>query len=167
MYNNFSFNSADGVYMHQRWLKVFIMLLLVNLSGCSGQLPALFDNSQTVSNENVSDQEKGLMGKSVDQEGKQTNVNVTMTGGGEIGLMSMNEDDKIKMSRALDAATGKSTQWKNMASGISYTVTPIRKVVIQNNPFCREYQVVVAKGENTKAIQGTACVTTDGGWHTI
>jgi surface antigen len=109
----------------------------------------------------------GVVATSVDPTGRETNVNLTMTGGGEIGLKSMDANDKSKMSHALDNATGKSTHWVNGVSGINFTVTPTRKVVVENNPFCRQYLVVIAKGSYQKQFNGTACVTTDGSWHTI
>jgi surface antigen len=107
------------------------------------------------------------MARTVDAAGEQKPVAVTMSGGGEIGLHSMDATDKQKMSRALDAATGKSTSWVNGRSGIKYTITPIKKVIIQNNPFCRQYQADAEKGDSKKAMNGTACVMTDGSWHTI
>ena len=79
----------------------------------------------------------------------------------------MDVNDKQKMSRALDAGTGKATHWENGASGVGYTVTPIRKVTVKGNPFCREYAVQATKGSVTKNINGTACVTTDGSWHAV
>lgn len=109
----------------------------------------------------------GMMARTIDQSGKATPVAVTMTGGEEIGLKSMNATDRNKMSRALDSATGKSTHWKNEATGMEFTVTPVKKIVINDNPFCREYTVLVVRGDRQKQVHGRACVTTDGSWHTI
>lgn len=152
--------------MQKTMLKAALIILAAGLTGCSGNMPGMSGmTSGTPSSQAAGIEKKGLV--AVDQTGKETNVNVTMAGGGEIGLRSMDSDDKTKMSRALDAGTGKATHWSNGATGVSYTVTPIKKVVIQGNPFCREYSVVAEKGSNTKETHGTACVTTDGSWHTV
>lgn len=149
--------------MYKAFVKLVFIMLATAVTGCSN-MPTIpgFGSTKTVSQES-----KGLVGTSVDKTGKQTTVNVTMSGGGDIGVRSMDGNDKIKMSRALDAAPGKATHWENGTSGIGYTVTPIKKVVIQGNPFCREYEVTVTKGNYKKEIRETACITSDGSWHTI
>jgi len=151
--------------MKNVFLKVTIMILLAGLSACSGYIPNI--PTFGAKHKNAMPEEKGIIGKSVDQTGKETNVNITMTGGGEIGLKSMDAEDKSKMSHALDSATGKSTHWENGATHVGYTVTPIKKIVIKDNPFCRSYQVVVVKGDHQNEVNGTACVTSDGSWHTV
>lgn len=78
---------------------------------------------------------------------------------------SMDQDDKIKMSRALDKAPGKTTSWTNNRTGIHYEVTPIRKIVIKNNPYCRVYQTISTRGSFSKEVSGTACISEDGNWH--
>lgn len=107
------------------------------------------------------------IGTAVNPSGQEEKVKVTMTGGGEVGLRSMDANDKSKMAHALDVAPGKATSWVNAASGIQYTVTPKRKLVIENNPFCREYDVVAEKGTFSRTITEKACVMSDGNWHTI
>lgn len=150
--------------MLKAFLKAAFAVVMITLSGCANfpNVPG-FGTAQPA----PSHEKPGLVGTVVARSGKETNVDITMTGGGDIGLKSMNEEDKSKMSRALDAALGKSSHWENGATGINYTVTPTQKEVIQGNPFCRHYQVIVAKGEYKKVINGTACVTTDGNWHTV
>lgn len=147
--------------------KFTLLVLAISLSACSGRsgFPGFMSGGQ--GEQASASQNGGLVGTSVDRQGNERNVNITMTGGGEIGLKSMDADDKLKMSRALDAGTGKATHWENGATGVSYTVTPIRKVVVQGNPFCREYAVEAKRGSVVKNGGGTACVTTDGSWHTI
>lgn len=156
---------GDITFMRKTVLKAALVVLAAGLTSCSSHMTEMSGPSSGQST--VSQEQHGVVAKSVDKAGNETNVNVTMTGGGEIGLRSMDGDDKTKMSRALDAGTGKSTRWQNGATGVSYTVTPIKKVVIQGNPFCREYSVVAEKSGNTKEARGTACVTTDGSWHTV
>jgi len=85
---------------------------------------------------------------------------------GSINKM-METEDKVKLSRALDKAPGKITVWTNQRSGFSYSVTPVRKIVIDNNPFCREYEIIATKANNEQKAQGTACIGSDGDWHTI
>lgn len=155
--------------MKNIYLKLTLIALVASLAGCSdmgGMMPGTSTTPQMPS-EVPNPAKQGVIATSVDKAGKETGVNLTMAGGGEIGLKSMDANDKSKMSRALDSGTGKATHWVNSSTGMNYTVTPIKKVVIENNPFCRQYLVVVARGANQKEISGTACVTTDGSWHTI
>ena len=150
--------------MNKLYSRVALVLLVAGLVGCSNQYPGLFSSGQTVG---VAGEERGLSATSVDRQGNESRTNITMTGGGDVSLQTMDRDDKRKMSRALDAGTGKPTHWENGATGIGYTVTPIRKVTVQGNPFCREYSVQATRGGNTKNMGGTACVTSDGTWHSI
>jgi surface antigen len=78
---------------------------------------------------------------------------------------SMDSNDKIKMSRALDKSPGKTTSWTNNHSGVRYDVTPIRKIVLKDNPICRTYNMVATRGAHNKEVSGTACVSNDGAWH--
>lgn len=80
---------------------------------------------------------------------------------------NMDSDDKIKMSRALDKAPGRTTSWTNNRMGMHYAVTPIRKVVLKDNPYCRTYQMTATRGSHTKEVSGTACISEDGNWHPI
>lgn len=80
---------------------------------------------------------------------------------------SMDANDKIKMSKALDKSPGKSTEWTNDRTGITYSVTPIKKVVINNNPFCREYETMITRRGSTNSVHGTACIGDDGNWHSL
>src|SRR6185312_5346192 len=148
---------GDTTFMQKLALKTALIVLAAGLTGCSGNMPSMssmMPGSSSTPAQAVSPAKQGVIAKSVNQAGKETNVNVTMAGGGEVSLKSMDAEDKTKMMRALDAATGKSTRWVNGMSGISYTVTPIKKVVIQGNPFCREYTVVAEKGNFTKESHG-------------
>lgn len=71
----------------------------------------------------------------------------------------MDENDKKEMSSGLDKALGKSTEWSNPRTGIKYTVTPVAKLKVGDNPFCRRYQLnAIVKGQ-PKSVTGTACVS--------
>ena len=153
--------------MNNIFLKVVAMIFAMSVTGCSNMTNWMGGNGGYPAQPQPNLEKQGVVGKSVDEVGRETNVNVTMSGGGEIGVRSMDSNDKSKMMHALDNSPGKSTQWTNGVSGVSYTVVPTRKVVIQNNPFCREYHITAAKGAYKREINGTACVTTDGVWHTV
>lgn len=79
----------------------------------------------------------------------------------------MDSLDKSKMLRALDKPLGKSTEWENVSTGYTYTVTPVSKLKLNDNPFCRTYTIVATKGEKTQEINGTACVGDDANWHPV
>lgn len=86
--------------------------------------------------------------------------------GGNVGS-SMDSIDKSKLSHALDKPLGKSTNWANGNTGTNYTVVPMRKVTVNGNSFCRQYQVTVSHGEQQRNINGTACVGSDGQWRSV
>lgn len=79
----------------------------------------------------------------------------------------MDETDKIKMFKALDKTPGKTTSWTNNRTGVKYEVTPVRKVVVKDNPYCRSYQMTATHNNSPKEVSGTACVSNDGVWHSI
>lgn len=80
---------------------------------------------------------------------------------------AMTQEDKNKLSRALDGGLGKSTHWTNSATGYTYTITPIRKVTIEGNPICRSFEAIATRGSNSRNKAGTACITADGDWHAV
>ena len=80
---------------------------------------------------------------------------------------SMDNNDRIKMSRALDKAPGGSTTWVNRATGISYTVTPVKKVVLNGNPYCRTYSMSATRGGQASNAGGTACIGQSGNWESV
>lgn len=86
--------------------------------------------------------------------------------GGSVGG-SMDSLDRVKFNRALDKAPGTATTWVNENNGINYTVVPIKKVTVNGNAFCREYQVTATKGANRRQSTGTACVASDGAWSEV
>lgn len=81
-----------------------------------------------------------------------------------VGSRIMDSNDKNKMSHALDNPLGKATTWVNPASGVTYTVTPTRKVTVNGNSFCRSYTTSAARGTQTRVTSGTACVDQTGVW---
>lgn len=90
--------------------------------------------------------------------------------GGTIGgsvAGSMDSFDRSKLSKALDKAPGTVTTWVNANTGTDYMVTPVKKVTVNGNDFCREYQVVAVRSGNRQESTGTACVAADGSWSGI
>jgi len=80
---------------------------------------------------------------------------------------NMDRTDRNRMLKALDKAPGKTTTWKNNRTAIKYVVVPTRKIVINDNPFCRRYQTTATRGTSSKQMTGTACVGSDGNWHSV
>jgi len=89
-----------------------------------------------------------------------------MAMGGSIAH-SMDSFDRVKFNRALDKAPGTATTWVNENTRIRYIVTPIKKVTVRDNPFCREYQLVGVRDNRQQATSGTACVAADGAWSEV
>ena len=157
--------------MQKALLKLFIIALGVALTACS----TTHEGTSGAQVETVSAEQRASTTPVVSQASDQntipeTNLSKTpVTGeliGGSIEKM-MDADDKIRMSRALDKSPGKTTTWQNPNTGITYAVTPVKKVVLADNPFCREYRTTATKAEQSKEITGTACVAADGNWHTV
>ena len=80
---------------------------------------------------------------------------------------AMDEIDRSKMLHALDKAPGTPTHWVNANTGISYTVVPVKKVVVNGNEFCRTYTTTASRDNKEKQFGGTACVGEDGNWRSI
>lgn len=85
---------------------------------------------------------------------------------GDIGGR-MDAIDRSKLSHALDRPLGKSTSWTNVNTGINYTVVPVRKVTVNGNSFCRQYQVTASRDGKERNTDGTACVASDGQWQSV
>lgn len=87
--------------------------------------------------------------------------------GGNISR-TMDENDKSKLSHALDKPLGKPTQWVNQNTGTTYTVVPTEKLAINGNPYCRKYTLTALRGGNTHEVNGTACVAaSNSNWESI
>ncbi len=86
--------------------------------------------------------------------------------GGKIG-QSMDEVDRMKMSRALETSeTNQTTRWVNPDNGNRYAITPKRTYNRHGQP-CREYSTTAIIGGKKQEIYGTACRTADGSWRVI
>lgn len=79
----------------------------------------------------------------------------------------MDSIDKSKLSKALDKALGKMTEWTNDMTGITYRIVPTQKIVVDGNQFCRKYTITVIKNQDSQELSGSACVTEDGNWHSV
>ena len=150
-------------------IKLFLIVITVTLAACS----TTHDTISSVGDADTT--QKKTVHKPAAQASDQNTIHEVNLGktsasgeliGGSIEKM-MDADDKLRMSRALDKSPGKTTTWQNPNTGISYAVTPVKKVVLRDNPFCREYRTTASKGEQSKEMTGTACVATDGNWHTV
>jgi len=133
-------------------------LLLISLSmlitGCGINWPG--QSQTTTVNEN---------GESVQVTSKKAATGQPVGGSIE---ESMDANDKIKLSRAMDAAPGKSTDWTNPVNGAQYSVTPLQKVSMPNARFCRTYRITMTRQGAQEQVTGTACISgTDGTWHVV
>lgn len=84
--------------------------------------------------------------------------------GGSVGK-SMDDSDQLRMSRSLENnSVGQPAYWQNAQTGTTYTVTPIKNVTYNGNPYCREYHTVANIGGKRQQVYGTACRKPDGAW---
>lgn len=168
--------------MNKLLVKVVFAFLIINLSACSAYHRYMGEN-ETAPAYATPPPSQGQ--QPTQQEGQEVNAESHKTDQNKLQPVdvssvniknplidasiekTMDANDKVKMSKALDKAPGKTTEWTNDLIGITYSVTPIKKVVLNNNPFCREYEIVIAKKGNMNTVRGTACIAEDGNWHTI
>lgn len=132
-----------------KWISVLAVGTAVFITGCASMKP-YSSNTQAMGQE-------GTLGAGT--------VAGVPIGGSIAG--SMDENDRVKLTRALDKAPGKATDWTNANSGTHYTVTPIRKLTVNGNGLCRQYQVVAERSGQSQQMTGTACVASDGAWSEV
>lgn len=147
----------------------FIFLFVVsNLTACSFYQP--YENVEQVPGHNHRAHVDGFYqnpekttGPTMADAGAGTQLAMGPAIGGSLSS-SMDSMDRMKLARALDSVPGKSTHWQNPNSGTSYIVTPIKKVTINDNPYCRTYTVTSIRQGQERQHTGTACVSADGTW---
>lgn len=84
--------------------------------------------------------------------------------GGAIGR-NMDDSDHQRMSQSLENnSVGQPAYWQNSQTGASYTVTPVKNVAYNGNPYCREYRTVANVAGKRQQVYGTACRKPDGSW---
>jgi surface antigen len=99
----------------------------------------------------------------------QANVTTLAAGApleGDLGT-KMDANDNEKVSKALDAALGKPTSWKNPISDIAFVVTPIQKIRTSDNKICRTYSLKADRNGQIDEVRGTACVSDKGAWQVM
>jgi surface antigen len=162
--------------------KALVLCASIMLTACSmlkenettpagSHKPVIVENAQESIKNNSEQPTKIMEQQPKDQNTLQSvNLGSTSTNNEPVGgsmEKSMDQDDKIKMSKALDKAPGKTTSWTNNRTNMHYEVTPIKKVVLKNNPFCRTYKMLSSRGEYVNQVSGTACISEDGNWHPV
>jgi surface antigen len=146
-----------------RLKQLFIMVIVIGLAACSTQY---FNKLQ-----NGADQIDSLLANAhPEQNGGTVAARSELAAGADIGgsvSASMDINDKKKMFRALDKPLGKTTQWTNQNTGVTYEVVATEKVTINGNSFCRKYHSSARKNNNEQQTNGTACVGTDSNWQEV
>jgi surface antigen len=83
--------------------------------------------------------------------------------GAKIGE-ELDQTDRACMGHALELAGEKKTVvWTNVATGVTYRLTPTRNVGSRQQP-CREFKTVLAAGKKRDAVTGVACRRGNGEW---
>lgn len=154
--------------MFKSIVKLPLLVSVIVLSGCSLWGTPTAQQSQTP----TVPVQSNIDGTTIDKStGKPIALGAGMSSNGALvdGSVEkmMDSEDKVKLSRALDGAPGKSTSWDNYSTGYTYQVTPTKKITVDKNPFCREYSLIVSKGGSQRDVTGKACITSDGNWHTV
>ena len=141
-------------------LKFIFLLFSISLSACSS---TFFPQTSSTPAHHAAAKNQVAENDLTPRTGETVN-NAAVAGNLEY---SMDEIDKSKMFRALDKAPGKSTQWVNANTGITYTVVPTEKVVVNGNPYCRKYTTTASRNSKEKQFGGTACISANGGWEPV
>lgn len=114
----------------------------------------------------------GLIGSTVGQgRGQVMAIAAGAAAGALIGNAvgkSMDEQDKMKMSQALETNNvGQPAYWNNKKTGAKYKVTPVKNVTVNSNKYCREYQTIATINGEQQKMYGTACRQPDGSWKVV
>ncbi len=153
-------------------IKLILLLLSISLTACSNfpSLTSFTSGTQTTATTQPTNATQPGSGTFVTNTGNVVPVSTVQESNQPLGggvAQSMDTIDKSKLSHALDSPLGKSTQWSNGNTGINYTVVPTQKVTISGNSLCRRYNATAVKGDKTRQMNGVACISTDGNWHSI
>lgn len=135
-----------------------VSLLALTLAACSSMYSQQQSSGQVVAT-------GGAQGeKAIELSGEPVAATPPLAGNIE---GSMDSNDRNKLSRALDGGIGKATTWTSSATGITYTVVPTRKISVGGNNLCRKYTITATRGGSQQQVSGSACVASDGAWHTV
>ncbi len=155
--------------MTMKVIKLVALCAILGLSACSS-LSSLYGDTDAPAPIANPTPEQVNSSTILDPNGNPIPVQPVATTGESIGgnaERSMDNNDRIKMSRALDKAPGTAVTWTNRATGIRYTVTPIKKVVLNGNPYCRQYSISANRGSQVSSVGGTACIGQSGNWESV
>lgn len=167
----------EDLAVNKALLKASLILLSIPLGGCALNGPSTPNTStayapdmrQYVSKDieemgNGPAGNPGMLASAAPKASAEPIANISRSGAGG----SMDSADRMKMSRALDNPPGKSSHWVNPSSGVSYTLVPTHKVVMNGNPYCRQYTLTATgSGGSSHQSTGTACVSSDGSWQAV
>ncbi len=112
----------------------------------------------------------GLLGS---QFGGGTGRALAIGGGALAGAMignsigkRMDAVDRMRMQQILESGQdGRSQQWTNPNTQVSYTVEPVRTYTVASGTPCREYNTTAFIGGKKERVYGKACRQADGSWH--
>ena len=87
--------------------------------------------------------------------------------GGSVGR-AMDQIDQACVGQVLEHATdGRTVQWKDPDSGVTYNTAPTGTYQDGEGRYCREYQTSAVIGGKTQKVYGTACRQPDGSWEIV
>lgn len=83
------------------------------------------------------------------------------------------EEEDVKMAAAAKQNAletrrdGEPTTWRNVKTGNSGSITPVRTYVTENGVFCRDYREVVSIGVDKGEATSTGCRTSPKSWTSV
>ncbi len=89
--------------------------------------------------------------------------------GGLIGHNMESTDHSASYNSLQSNGTNQTSSWVNRHTGTSYTMTPTSGFyTVRGNPNCRNFHfTATTRNGNTDSSNGTACLMSDGRWHTV
>jgi len=88
--------------------------------------------------------------------------------GGLIGNSMDSTDNTTSYSAMQNNPSNRTTSWVNRNTGVAYTMTPTSGLfTVNGNPNCRNFHFTATKNGKTHTYDGTACLMSDGYWHSV
>jgi surface antigen len=107
--------------------------------------------------------------------GKGSGNTAAIVGGGVLGALvggnigrGMDQTDQAATARVLETSpTGNTVTWRNVSTGSSYEITPVRTYQASGNRVCRDFSSWAVIDGYEEQLRGTACRMPDGSWKRV
>ena len=78
---------------------------------------------------------------------------------------NLDDHDRSRFAEVLENnPKGEVSYWQNTAATITYTLTVVKNVNYQDNPYCRQFRLLVSQNGQHLEREGIACRKPNGFW---